>query len=354
MAAQQRYQSGSNIIPEATGQAIAFIRDPKEFPINRYVQFIESPKPLGLYAQLDFDQPVRVANTADSAWEDGDPRPVGNANQASFQWEPFETHRHDFPYAIGEQALEVAQWNASAFYNSMVLSQAMTSKTNDVWTALTTASTWGGNTATATTLNKGQGTWLGASADPTSGKFLAIRNSLLAACRYINMATNAKVRPQDLRLVISPELAIVMSLTDEINAFMKNNEYGRGQVLGNVEGQNTLWGLPSHYAGLEIVIEDSPIIAANPVSAGTFATVDAGRTRIVPNNIAVILSQKGGLDGNFGAPSFSTLQVYYYKYQVAVEGWMDSKNKRAEGHVVDQYISIVAAPVAGFYITACQ
>ena len=45
---------------EATGQIIAFCRNPKEFRINDYVAFRPAKKPIGLYLTLDTTQNRRV------------------------------------------------------------------------------------------------------------------------------------------------------------------------------------------------------------------------------------------------------------------------------------------------------
>ncbi len=74
MAVQLRFPGPKNVLYEATGQIIEYIRKPKEFPINKYCQYVETPTTNGVYAYIDPDQPVRMVNEAEFAWEDGDHR----------------------------------------------------------------------------------------------------------------------------------------------------------------------------------------------------------------------------------------------------------------------------------------
>src|SRR5437868_2046850 len=174
----QRYLSGSNgFVPSATGQAIAFVRDPARFKVNGYVQNIRSPKVIGLYAVLDRDQPTRVPTDQEFAWEDGDPRPSGNNNMGTFQWKEFAVFRRDYPYTVGEQAIEQAEgWNPRAFFNASILSQAMTNRTKRVVSLLENAANWpAASTADANVLNGGKGKWNLGSNDPTNANYLAIK-----------------------------------------------------------------------------------------------------------------------------------------------------------------------------------
>jgi hypothetical protein len=352
MTAQPRYLSGTNgFIPEATGQAIAFVRDPKEFKLNEYCQYIPTKTTVGVYAYLDQDQQVRIISDAEFAWNDGDDRPSGNYNQGNFQWKEFRTQRRNYGFRLGWEAINQADgWNPKLFQNAIVMSQAMTNRTNRVITLLQTAANWGSNTSDANVLNGGAGKWNTGSGDPTSPNYLAIKKSILAACQYINQATNAVVKMKDLRLVISPALAVAMAETSEMNEFFKNNQY----ALANVKGEppvNEEWGLPDRYAGLPVTVEDAVITSINPNSAGTYATVPAQKTYVMSGSSAVIMSRKGGIQGNYGSPSYSTLQMYFYEYELAVEGFDDPQNKRINGNAVDHYKEILAAPPSGYLIT---
>lgn len=349
-----RYISATNpFVPAATGQAIAYVRDPKKFKINQYVQMIRSPKPVGLYAQLDIDQPSRVVTDGEWAWEDGDERPKARHNQGNFEWVEFRCFRRAYPWTIGYQALEAAEgWNPQAFHNAIVLQQAMTNRTFRIVTMLETTALWGGSTADANVLNDGAGNWTTASGEETDPNYLAIKKSLLEAVRRIVLKTGGAVAAEDLQLVVSPGLALAMANTSEINSFLKQSRFALDQVRGGKAGQNDLWGLPDQYAGLPIVVEDAVRTNVRANSAGTPATIDTQKIFIKADTSAVITSRPGGLDGVFGSPSYSTVQCYFYKHEMEVQAFDDPKNLRHECSVVEQFAEKLAAPPSGFLITA--
>jgi hypothetical protein len=355
----QRYLSGSNgFVPSATGQAIAFTRDPSRFKVNSYTQNLRTPKVIGLYAVLDRDQPARVKTDQEFAWEDGDPRPSGNNNMGTFQWREFKVERRDYPYTVGEQAIEQAEgWNPKAFFNASVLQQAMTNRTNRIVTLLQTAANWPtASTATAKVLNgsSGTGAWALGSNDPTNSGFLNIKKSILEVCRRINLATNAVVEPKDLVLVISPGMAIAISETSEYHTYLEKSRFALGQLHGDVPNQNEQWGIGTRLYGVECVVEDCVSVSTRPSTLNSGDVTGGGGTRayVMADASPVIISRKGGIDGNYGSPSYSTLQCYFYKYELAIEAFDDVRNKRVEGHVVEQYKEILAAPAAGFLITS--
>ena len=59
MAATPRYLGPTNVfIPQATNQAIAYIRKPGQFKLMEYCQMVNAPEPIVLYAFLDPDEPA--------------------------------------------------------------------------------------------------------------------------------------------------------------------------------------------------------------------------------------------------------------------------------------------------------
>jgi hypothetical protein len=307
-----------------------------------------------VYAFLDPDQPVRVENDAMFAWEDGDPRPTGANNNPNFVWNLVTMFRRDYPFIVGEQALEAAKgWNPRLFFQAIVLSQAMVNRTARFIALAETAANWGANTADANTLNGGAGKWVTASNDPTSPNYLAIKKSLEQAGINILLATNSVVQPEELMLVISPQLASQMSQTSEIHDYIEQSRYAAPALYGEIAGfaQNN-FGLPPILYGYKVIVETAARVTSNQVSSGVYATAP-GRAFIKSPTSAIICSRVGGIEGNYGSPSFSTFQRYYYKFDLAVENFADVKNKRYEGHVVDQFKEVLAAPQTGYLVTNC-
>lgn len=358
MATQLRYLSGTGgFLPQATGQVIQYIRNPKEFTINEYAQYIEAPAPVFTYPYVDPDQPVRIVNEAEFAWEDGAPRPSGNANLLSYQWIPGRCFRRSYPWTLGDQAIETtkkfSKMDPAAQQAGVVAAQAMTNRTNRVVSLMQTAGNWSSNTSNSTALGAGSNAWSNASDDPTqTSNYLTIRKALLGAAKIINLATNGMVRIRDLRLVVSPGLAIMMADTAEIYNYIKNSPYSFPAQKGEDRNMSEDWGLPPKLYGFEVHVEDSPIVNLYANSAGTVANIGAsGRHYCMADTSAVILTRIGGVKGSYGAPSFSTLQIYFYKNQMSVFTFNDTFNQREQGFVDEQFLEVLAAPASGYLIT---
>lgn len=344
-----RMPSATNVfIPRATGEVIAFVRKPSEFKLNEYCQFVKSEKPVGLYTVLDRAQSVRVPTDQEFAWPDGAPAPLGNNNLGNFRYEEFQCDRRAYGYSIGEQVVEAADWKVEAVQASIAASQAYTNKTNRVMDLLENTSNWGTNYADATTLNNGRGQWDEASDDPAdAAHYLAIKRSLLEAFKRITLATNATVKIDDMVLLLSPGLAFAISETPEIHNYVKNTPFALAQIRGDKPGQNTEFGLPDRLYGFKTVVENCVYVSTRPLASGA----DGTRLFAKADDSAVLISRKGGLDGAYGAKSFSTVQCYFYKHELTVESRYDSWNKMHQGRVVDQFKEVLSAPPAGFLIT---
>lgn len=348
-----RYLSATNgFVPQATGQVISFIRDPKSFPLNKYVQYIQSPATVGLYAKIDRDQPARNVSDADYVWADGGDMPQGHANQLRFEWVEFACKRRAYSFTIGNIALEQAKgtWKPLEQHSGMTAQQAMTNRVNRVITLGETASNWNGNTDTATSLNGGAGRWDTASDDPSSGAYNAIKKSLMKAAEKVNLATNALVQPKDLVLVISPGLAQAIGNSGEIHNYLKYGPFSKAELEGpNNSNQN--WGLPPSLYGFELIVDDTVRVSTRPGATETSSAQTGTRAYAKGDTSAILCSRKGGINGLYGAPNFSTFQLYFHKYELAVYTFDDPQNMRTKGAVVEMFAEVLAAPETGFYIT---
>lgn len=341
--------STNSFLPMATGVIIGYIRDPKRFRINDYTQYLETKKRLGIWWKLDRDASARYVADADSVWADGDDSPKGDANQMRFEAVEFQTTRRAHAFRLGDMAIEAAGSDLPliTMHAQMVAQQAMTQRTARVIALLEAAGNWGSNTASANVLNSGAGAWDTASGDSTSPNYNAIKKAILEATIRINLATNALVQPEDLVMVISPGLATKMANTSEIHDYLKYGPFSRPQLEGK-DNNNATWGLPPSLYGMPIIVENAVRVSTRPAAAGTAGT----RATIKADSSAVILSRKGGIDGVYGSPSYSTLQVYFHGYQMAAETLPDPFEKRTVGRVVEDYKEVLAAPETGFLISA--
>jgi len=346
--------SSNGFIPEATGQVIQFIRAEDRFPLNRYVQYVPTPKTVGFYTVVGRDEQSRIVTDAEYAWQDGDKRPRGDQYKMVFKEVEFRTFRRDYPWTLGYQTIEQAEvWKPKLSHMGMAISKAMTNRTNRVVTLMQTAGNWGTQTASANTLNSGAGNWVTASDDPSSPNYLAIYKSIIEAARRINLATNGVIRPKDMQLVVSPGLAIAMAETSEMTNYVRESPAAMQVLKEGLDPElNRLWSLPNQYKGFPIVVEDTPLVTARyTTSGGNIVEATTARTYAMADTSAALVSRVGGLDGEFGSPAFSTLQIYHYGGLLEVQAFDDPKHRRVDGHVTEDIKEILTSEFTGFLIT---
>ena len=58
-------------VPRASGVVVGYCRNPDQFPLNRYVQYVPEDMKLFYWVQLSRDAPVRVLKVGEAAWADG-------------------------------------------------------------------------------------------------------------------------------------------------------------------------------------------------------------------------------------------------------------------------------------------
>lgn len=358
----------NGFLPVPTQQIVAYVRDPKKFKINEYVQQVRSPAPNANYLKLDRHAPARLMASAQYAWSDGAKRPDGHWNLHNFVWTNFQTERRAFPFSIGNQAIAAAKkfggWDPAATHSAMVAQQAITDRTRRVITKLETdtAANWGNNRATADTLNDGAGFWDFASSNETDANFNAISRSILEGLRRINLETNALVQPEDLCCIVSPTAALRMANTGEIHSYMKGSRYSLHQIEGKggmgTPKVNDKWGIPEYIRGVKMVVEDAVVVSAHPYAGdSTEPSESAGtRTYVKAENSAILVTRKGGLDAPFGGPNYSTIQCYWYSErgedggELEIEVRSDDWHRYTEGSCIEQYIEELAAAPTGFLI----
>jgi hypothetical protein len=372
--ATPRYPGPTNVfVPAATAQVVGYINT-DNWRIRDYTQWFGSTdsatgggvdKPIAGYWILDPDEPVRVgpniAMTAnpdpqgvsggidnEDLWFPATDRPPANV-ALNFKFITVQMSRRNYGYQLDEQTIDAADLPIMEFYRRTALSKAMRKKVYRVIKTLENTSNWpASNVADANVLNLGAGKWGGASADEQSPNAYAIRKSVLAAVVQIVLQTNNVVTPNQIKAVISPNAAYSMANTGEIYGYLKSSPFSKERAEGRNDLQDT-YGMPRFYAGVEWIIEDAVAVAEERNAAGTAATTN--RIFIKNDTTAVLVARPGSVDGAPGAPSFSTMQVWYYKYEMAVEEMHDVWNKQQKGAVVDQYAEVLAANRAGFLIT---
>ena len=353
------FPSGTNTyIPsfDATGELIvSFSRNPKSFALNRYTTITPVKKSTGYYLKLTAEQAARISNDNlnDYVWPDGNDAATGEGNKESFVFSSYQTERFNFSFRLGYKAVDQADWKLIAQHSAIVAQQAMTARTLRVFSAVNTSGNWPGqfhatggaalsslgiSGGTASTTSGLLGLARGTANNPVLKKFLN------AAGILINKKTLGSVPPKDLQVVISPSVAQVLAVSEEIQDYLKQSPFALSQVRGDSTSQNGLYGLPDQLYGYNIVIEDAVRIVQKK-------NVTASPDYIWGNALAV-LARPGKLVGFEGAPSFSALHLMMYE-EMTVEQRDDPDNRRISARVVEDYGVEVVAPVGGLVVQDC-
>src|SRR4051812_47131644 len=114
-------------IPSATGQVVAFIRQPDKFKMNNYVQLIPVDTPVFEYTILGRDESVRVKTDAEFGWEDAADMPSGDAYKSRFTTAEGACKRRAYPWRVGNVTNETATlWKPKLTQMAECISVAMT------------------------------------------------------------------------------------------------------------------------------------------------------------------------------------------------------------------------------------
>lgn len=350
---------------EATGQMIAFIRDPKSFPVNEYIAMRPAKKTVGLYLVLNSAHAARVDNEDRYRWPEGAERPRGDNNTMPFEFMPYRTERYDIPVNLGNNVIKQADWQIIAVHTSMELQQTMTLRTWKILKVLDTPASWGSNnTDTVANLVSSVGaTW----ANSTSAT-QTIRDSINKAVIQIQLRTAGMVNKGHLNLVLHPEAAAAIAKSQEIIDMVKQSPEAQAQIRGEAgaDSKNSFYGLPKQIYGVNLVVENS---TRNAAKVGAPDSIDF----IKAKNSAILTSKIEALPGDHVAdmgstPNFSTFQLFYYDGEsgtseyshglgkkqsetgglLVVETFQDVRNKRMEVHVVENYDLKMVAPESGY------
>ena len=322
---------------------IDFARNIRDFPVNQYAQVVPVKKTSGLYLVMTVEEAGRILDStlANFVWYDGDPWPEPDSGTESFQWLAFNCKRFSPGFKMGNLTVEQATWDILAQHASIKARQAMTARTQLAVTALTTAGNYdAAHTADVTAISGITGKW-----DVSTTARQDIRKSLTYAIKKIRDATLSAVKTEDMRLVISDDLAGAMGCTQEIVDMVKQSpdaiEYIRGAL-----GPNSAFNLPPKIYGVELVVEDTRKVTSKKGANRAVST-------IFPTTSAALCSRPGGLTGLEGGPNFSTCQIFAQEEMVA-EKMDDRNNRRVMGRVTDNVDAKLAAPASGFLFTNCQ
>jgi len=335
----------NTFIPSLEGSKrllVDYSRNPKDFSLNKYITLVPTQNMIGYYTQMTVEERVRILNTnlSNFMWADGADAPLGNEGTESFAFVSFTTQRYAYPVSLGKLATDQAAWDIIGQHVEIKAQQAMTARTTNVITAIAGGS-WGSNTASLASKQ-----W---SAATTSN--LNIKTAIDAAVIQILKATGGVVRMKDLILVVNPELAVAMAESQEMVDYVKGSpdalRFIRGETSDG-DQQSVLFGLPSTYAGIKIVVEDAVKISTKKAATASYGFV-------MDKTKPFIVARPGSLVGKYGGPSFSTVTLFVYQNDdMTVETKLDQENRKTTCRVVDNFVPAVTSAISGYLFTSAM
>ena len=310
-----------------------------------------APKSTGYWLQLTAQEAARVVNVQDFAWPDGTPDVNTDEQTESFNFLPFLTQRYRYGFRIGQKAEQQAVWPIVEQHSQIKAAQCMTAKTVRMLSVATTASNWtaaGSSTNTANLSADHTGaasTISGGMWDKGTATEPWIKIGLGYIADLVNQDTLGVVDsdPERFHLIINPYTARKMAASAELHQFIANSFWAKEEIEKGAH-PNGKYGLPSSVYGYGLCVE-------NCVRVTSRKGANLTKSYVIPNGNGIVASRPGDLDGVYGAPSFSTLTMFWYKDEMTVETRSDSWNRLVEARVVEDAYEVVTCPASGYYLT---
>ena len=238
--------------------------------------------------------------------------------------------------------------------------QCMTQRSQQAASVLSTAYT--GSTMTSTvaaitgnaafTLDKGT---------PTSPY---CKIALQYAALLINKATLGVINPQDLVLVMSPDTAVAISQSAEIQGMLSNSVYAYPLLTGTLPGQiQRNWSLPPMLYDFRVSVENTVRISSGRGAATTTYgyTIPKGTIYLLTRrdnemvNPSILKVEKGESkmtsDEMQAVPVYSTLCGFMME-EFSVENRTDPWNRILDISIATDYTYEVTQVLSGYMLTS--
>lgn len=328
---------------------IGFSRDAKTFRFPKYWQYVESPYSSAYYLRLTTQEAGRVINTTDFEWADGAPDRMLEDATESHNFVQFTTDRKSYKFRIGDKAAKQAAWPIVEQHAGIKAAQCMTSRSVRGLTTATTTSNW---QATSDTANLSQDhtntatSLAGGKFDAGSSTSPYLKIGLMKIADIINQDTLGVVNcePGKSFIVMNPVTARSIAKSSELVDYLKGSPYALPHFRGETAGDG-LYGLPPELYGFTVIVENA--VRTTNKKQGAKAVSYA-----LANDTIIVCSRVGGLDGIYGAPSFSTLTMFWWQDEMTVEARHDEWHRLQFGRVVEDTFEAVTCPASGFLVTS--
>lgn len=343
----------SNVyIPNAADSGNLFVdfsRNTNDFALLRYTQVVSVQHTKGVWWQMGLDERARITdnNGARFVWADGEDRPIPEDNSEFFAMKAFNCIRRSYASKIGKMTSEQAAWDERDRRSRTLAQQAMTYRTVNVINMLTTTGNWdashvldlsqSGNTI------QGQAI-VGNFAASTSAR-LTIRKVLNGIKSKILQDTRAAVKSKELLLIMNPDTASAISVTQEIVELIKESTVGLKYLKADEDFPKDNFGLPPRLYGVETLIEETVQVTS------VRGLVTQSSNYVLPFGTVIVLHRPNTLEGVEGGRSFSTATIHIYREDdMAVEADDVRWDRVTNIAVTDNFDTNMTAPVSGFLL----
>lgn len=318
-----------------------FSRNPSSFSINQYVQIRPVQAVSGFFARINTEDAVRVPQIQEFVWPENSDRPSGTSRRHEFV--PYECERFAHNFTVGSLTASQAPWDIIASHARGDATQFMTRRTMQVYDLLGTAGNWDGNTGTTATLDTGD--WTGSSA---SDGF--IQKTVQSVTRSIHQQTGGVIKPRNVTMILSPELANAISETPEVLSYIKNYDAALRLLTGAGAEFFEQWSLPPRLFGVNVLVEDAVVERAREGETSNLGYV-------MGDEEVFFVSREGDLEGTENAPqapTYSTVSMFAQEdMTVEMNTSLEEAqwNRRLRGSIVDNIDFKLTSPASGFYIS---
>lgn len=360
---------------EKTAQLIGWIRNPDRFRINDWAALRPAKSNIGVYYVLDPNHSRRAISEAQYNFPEGAARPISEVPMR-FDMPAYVTQRRAITVPIGRRTINNSAWPQVMINAKSEMSKAMMLMTISSLNVLETNANW----TFGSTSNFNTFAYMATRGVTATGLFIPgatttnnyIKTALDYALIQIGLTTGLGINPGDFNVLLSPNAAQQISVTNEMVDFIKQSRYAgpyiEGKNLGGPDGKRTErynFSLPSIFHGYNLIVEDTSTVIALPsddTTVPTFAKSD--------NSMIIMLKQEVGEGDQVGkenevSENWSTFQIFYYDPDkgsddydergpgglAVLKTFEDNFNERSLVSVQWDNAKILVAPQTGWRIT---
>jgi hypothetical protein len=339
----------NTFVPNAKSSGNLFVdfsRNVNDFACLRYCQPVPVQQTVGIWYQMGLDQRARVTedDSAKQLWADGTPRPKDNGNDEYFEEKSFRCSRRSYSSTLGKMTSEQAAWDERDRRSRMLAQQAMTVRTNMILAKMSDPSQYDtshvADLSSPGAITGVTGNW----AASTSAR-LAIRRSLNHIKNRITLDTRAAVNSDDLVLVMSPDTAEQIAVSQEVVELIKQNVGGLKFLRADDDFPKDTYGLPPRLYNTDVVIEKTVKVTSQK------GLVTQTASYCLPLGTVIVAHKPDSLEGVEGGRSFSTCSIHIYRDDdLAVETDDIRWDRLTNIAVTDNFDISMTAPVTGYLL----